>query len=59
MPPSVRSAAITQRRFRMFFIGLGFLALFSVLSVVLGNEDPRHDSDPRDSLALWARFAAR
>lgn len=43
----------------MFFVGLGFLALFSVLSVALGNEDPRHDSDPRDSLVLWARFAAR
>lgn len=43
----------------MFFIGLGFLALFSVISILLGNEDPRHESDPRDTLALWARFAAR
>ncbi len=43
----------------MFFIGLGFLALFSLISILLGNEDPRQDSDPRDSLALWARFAAR
>ena len=43
----------------MFAIGLGFLALFSVISVLLGNEDPRRDTDPRDSLALWARFSAR
>ena len=43
----------------MFAIGLGFLALFSVLSILLGNEDPRHQTDPRDSLALWARFGIR
>ena len=43
----------------MFAVGLGFLALFSVLSLLLGNEDPRHQTDPRDSLALWARFSAR
>jgi hypothetical protein len=43
----------------MFFIGIGFLALFSLISVLLGKEDPRHDTDPRDNLALWARFAAR
>jgi hypothetical protein len=43
----------------MFAIGLGFLALFSILSILLGNEDPRHDSDPRDTLALWARLGAR
>ena len=43
----------------MFAIGLGFLALFSVLSILLGNEDPHRDTDPRDTLALWARFSAR
>jgi hypothetical protein len=43
----------------MFAIGLGFLALFSVVSVLLGNEDPRRDTDPRDTLALWARYGAR
>ena len=46
----------------MFAIGIGFLVLFSVISVLLGNEDPRHDTDPRnarDTLALWARFSAR
>jgi hypothetical protein len=43
----------------MFAVGLGFLALFSVLSLLLGNDDPRHQTDPRDNLALWARFSAR
>ena len=46
----------------MFAIGIGFLVLFSVISVLLGNEDPRHDTDPRnarDTLALWARFSTR
>jgi len=40
----------------MIVAGLGFLALFSVLSILLGNEDPRRDDDPRDALALWARI---
>jgi hypothetical protein len=40
-------------------IGIGFLALFFVLSTVLGNEDPRRDVDPRDDLALWVRFTGR
>jgi hypothetical protein len=43
----------------MIAIGIGFLVLFSALSVLMGNEDPRHDSDPRDTLALWARLSAR
>ena len=43
----------------MFAIGLGFLVLFSVVSVLLGNEDPHHSTDPRDHLALWARVSAR
>ena len=43
----------------MFVFGLACLALFSVISILLGNEDPRHDSDPRDALALWARFGGR
>ena len=43
----------------MIFIGIGFLVLFSAISVLIGNEDPRHDTDPRDQLALWARFSAR
>jgi hypothetical protein len=43
----------------MFAIGLGFLALFSVISILLGNEDRRHSSDPRDDYALWTRFGIR
>jgi hypothetical protein len=43
----------------MFAIGLGFLALFSALSIVLGNEDPRHGTDPRTDLALWTQFGSR
>ena len=43
----------------MFAIGLGFLVLFSALSILLGNEDPRQSTDPRDTLALWARYSAR
>jgi hypothetical protein len=39
-------------------IGLAFLALFSLLSIVLGNEDPRQ-ADPRDDVRLWMRFASR
>ena len=43
----------------MFVVGLGFLVLFSVISVLLGDDDQRHSTDPRDTLALWARFSAR
>jgi hypothetical protein len=43
----------------MFAIGLGFLALFSVISILLGNEDPRPGTDPRFELPLWARYGAR
>jgi hypothetical protein len=43
----------------MFAIGLGFLVLFSVISVLLGNDDPRHDAHSRDNLALWARISTR
>ena len=40
----------------MFAVGLGFLALFSVISILLGNEDPRPDTDPRSDLTLFARY---
>jgi hypothetical protein len=40
-------------------IGIGFLALFFVLSTVLGNEDPRRDVDPLDNMAYWMRFGIR
>ena len=38
----------------MIVIGLWSLALFSVLSIVLGNEDPRRQADPRDRRSrIW------
>jgi hypothetical protein len=43
----------------MFLVGLGFLALFSAISILLGNEEPRRGTDPRYELALWARNGAR
>lgn len=43
----------------MIVIGIGFLVLFSALSVLLGHEDPHHETDPRETLALWARMGAR
>jgi hypothetical protein len=43
----------------MFVFGLGFLALFSVISILLGNEDSRHGTDPRDDIRLWTYFAGR
>jgi hypothetical protein len=43
----------------MFVIGIGVLVLFSVLSVLMGNDDPRRDADPRDTLAPWTPLNAR
>lgn len=42
----------------MIAFGIGFLALFSLLSILLGNDDPRH-VDPRDDVRLWMRFGLR
>jgi hypothetical protein len=42
----------------MIAFGFAFLALFSLLSILLGNEDPRH-ADPRDDIRLWMRFGIR
>jgi hypothetical protein len=41
----------------MFLVGLGFLALFSLISILLGNEDPRPGTDPRAEIALFTRYA--
>jgi hypothetical protein len=41
----------------MFIVGLGFLALFSLISILLGNEDPRPGTDPRRDVALLTRYA--
>jgi hypothetical protein len=42
----------------MFAIGLAILALFSILSIMLGDDEPRR-ADPRDDVRLWMRFVAR
>jgi hypothetical protein len=43
----------------MFAFGLAFLALFSVISTLLGNEDPRRKTDPRDELYFWTHLGVR
>jgi hypothetical protein len=42
----------------MIAIGFGFLVLFSLLSVMLGDKDPRR-VDPRDDVRLWMHFGIR
>ena len=42
----------------MIALGFVFLALFSLLSIALGTEDPRH-ADPRDDIRLWMRYGIR
>ena len=43
----------------MFVVGLGFLALFSVISILLGNEDSRRGASPRDDAWLWMNYTYR
>jgi hypothetical protein len=43
----------------MIALGFGFLALFSILSIVLGEDESRRDDDPRDDFKLWMRYAIR
>jgi hypothetical protein len=40
----------------MIVVGLGFLALFSVISILLGNEDSRPGTDPRSDIPLFTRY---
>jgi hypothetical protein len=42
----------------MIALGIGFLALFSILSILLGSEDPRRP-DPRDDIRFWMRYGIR
>lgn len=39
--------------------GLGLLALFSLISILLGSEDPRRPADPRDDILFWLRYGVR
>jgi hypothetical protein len=41
----------------MIAIGFGFLALFSILSIVLSDDSRR--IDPRDDVRLWMRYVVR
>jgi hypothetical protein len=43
----------------MFVFGLAFLALFSVISSLLGNEDSRRNADPTDELFFWTLYGRR
>lgn len=42
----------------MIAFGIGCLALFSLLSILLGKEEPRH-TEPRDDVRLWMRYGIR
>ena len=42
----------------MIAFGIGCLALFSILSILLGKEDP-HRTEPQDDVRLWMRFGLR
>jgi len=41
----------------MFVLGLGLLALFSLISILLGNEDVRPGDHARSDVALLTRYA--
>jgi len=38
------------------FFGIALLVLFSVLSILLGREDPRPGTDPRNDPIFLAHF---
>jgi len=37
----------------MLAVGLVILALFSLVGIFAGREDPRRGADPRDDLSYW------
>lgn len=37
--------------------GFGLLALFALISILLGTEDRRRADDPRDDVLLWMNLA--
>ncbi len=39
--------------------GLGLLALLIVTTIMLGSEDPKQSTDPRDAMSLWSRYGIR
>jgi hypothetical protein len=40
-------------------IGIGFLALFSLVSILLSPEDGRQSTERRDALYTWIRTGIR
>jgi hypothetical protein len=42
----------------MLAIGIAILALFSIVSILLGRDEPRRVG-PRDDVRLWMYFVAR
>lgn len=43
----------------MIAIGIGFLALFALISILLGSEDSRRGASPRDDARLWMNYTYR
>jgi hypothetical protein len=39
--------------------GLGLIAMFSLISILLGQADTRQSNDPRDDPFLWMFLARR
>jgi hypothetical protein len=58
-PSSVHGVPVAKVHEMVFATALGLLALFSLISLALGTEDPRSSTDPRDNPLLWATMARR
>ena len=44
----------------MVFVAVfSLLALFSIITILIGSDDPRHSSDPRDNPLLWETLGRR
>ena len=43
----------------LLVIAIAALALFSVISILLGSEDGREPRHPIESLSTWVRFGLR
>ncbi len=40
-------------------VGFGLLALFSIVTVLMSDEDPQARTDPRDNPMLWMALGRR
>jgi hypothetical protein len=43
----------------LLVIAIAALALFSVISILLGSEDGRELRHPQESMSTWVRFGLR